>query len=394
MVGGCVRDALLGVRSNDFDLEVFGLSKERLERCLTEHFGRIFFAGKAFGVFKLSDFPFVDIALPRLEEQTGPKHVDFCIKSNPFLTFKEAAERRDFTINAMGWDLLEARLYDPYKGYDDLIGGLLRHTSKKFIEDPLRVLRGMQLMGRFQLTAAEETLQLCRTLSPLHLSRERIFGEFKKLFEKSQVPSLGLVFLKEVRWLTYFPELQMLAEEQPLIWPKILRILDALAPDRLTWQLGLSVLGYWIECFWGCADKFLQSLCPRAKETRACLAWIHGLRTLLSCLKQSNHRFIETVYERRAALRGIVALLEALLLEDGSGVDLNQLRLRLKCLNLYPCIPEPIVNGKLALHYGLKEGEALSLFLRSCFVAQIEGKIFDKVSAEKFIKTEKHRFFE
>ncbi|MEI6791179.1 MAG: hypothetical protein WCK42_08370, partial [Myxococcaceae bacterium] len=101
LVGGCVRDKLLGTTSKDFDIEVYGLSLEKLEAVL-KTLGSVYAVGKSFGVFKLFNF---DISLPRTENKQGQGHKGFVVQSDANLTFDQASKRRDFTINSMGIDL-------------------------------------------------------------------------------------------------------------------------------------------------------------------------------------------------------------------------------------------------------------------------------------------------
>jgi tRNA nucleotidyltransferase (CCA-adding enzyme) len=145
-MGGCVRDALLGIGSKDFDIEVFGLSVAQIQKALSARF-EIISVGAAFGVIKLKDFP-VDVSVPRRENRVGAGHRDFEVFVDSTLTPKEAAERRDFTINAIGWNDANGELLDFYEGERDLKAGVIRHVSAKFAEDPLRVLRAMQFAAR------------------------------------------------------------------------------------------------------------------------------------------------------------------------------------------------------------------------------------------------------
>ncbi|MCD4654618.1 hypothetical protein K8T06_11895 [bacterium] len=150
---------------------------EQLVTILEKHF-RIDATGKSFGVLKLRDTP-IDISIPRSESKAGLGHKGFLINSDPSLSPEKAARRRDFTINAMAYDLINDQLIDPYNGKKDLDDKILRHTSSQFVEDPLRVLRGMQFIARFNLDPAVETTKLCKTIGLEGLSRERIFGEWK-----------------------------------------------------------------------------------------------------------------------------------------------------------------------------------------------------------------------
>jgi tRNA nucleotidyltransferase (CCA-adding enzyme) len=212
LVGGCVRDWLLGLTPKDFDVEVFGLDFEALGRALAP-FGPTDLVGVSFGVLKVRiDGVEYDFSLPRRESKTGAGHRGFAVAPDPQLTEAEAAARRDFTINAIAYDPLEARLIDPHGGERDLRARVLRHTSAAFAEDPLRVLRGFQLAARFELTLAPETAQLGRSIrdSFKELPVERVWGEWDKWATKAAKPSLGLAVLKQTGWLAHFPEVAAL----------------------------------------------------------------------------------------------------------------------------------------------------------------------------------------
>lgn len=140
-VGGCVRDALLGLPVTDVDLEVYGVAPDRLMERLGARFP-LDLVGKAFGVLKLRGLP-VDVSLPRRESKAGLGHKGFAVQSDPGLAPEAAARRRDFTINAMAYDPETETLIDPAGGLRDLRNRVLRHVSDAFAEDPLRVLRGM-----------------------------------------------------------------------------------------------------------------------------------------------------------------------------------------------------------------------------------------------------------
>ena len=198
LVGGCVRDALLGMTSKDIDIEVYGLPAEELQRILEANFG-IELVGRAFCVFKIKGVEF-DISLPRRETKTAVGHKGFAVIGEPDMSEKEAASRRDFTINSILWDPVEDCIIDPFDGRDDLVAGLLRHTSEQFAEDPLRVLRAMQLSARFQFAVHPETIAICSRIGPDGLPPERIFEEWKKLILKGREISLGLDFLRPL-WM-------------------------------------------------------------------------------------------------------------------------------------------------------------------------------------------------
>ena len=218
IVGGAVRDWLLGLEPKDFDLEVAQASFADLHRVLSP-LGATDVVGRSFGVIKLrlSSGTEYDIALPRRESKTGAGHRGFAVEPDPTLSDAEAAARRDFTINALAWDPIAHALIDPHGGEADLHARRLRHTSPAFVEDPLRVLRAMQLAGRFDLTLDPATAALCRSIAPTfaELPVERIWHEWAKWAEKSAAPfgrpSAGLRALADTGWLAHFPELAALA---------------------------------------------------------------------------------------------------------------------------------------------------------------------------------------
>lgn len=151
LVGGCVRDALLGIGNKDFEIEVFGVSYEQIETAL-KPFGRVDLVGKAFGVikFRAESGDFWDFSIPRRDSKVDRGHTGFCVEFDTDITPREAASRRDFTINALMYDPRSGEYLDFFGGLDDLSNRVLRHTGPAFVEDPLRVLRGMQLASRLE----------------------------------------------------------------------------------------------------------------------------------------------------------------------------------------------------------------------------------------------------
>lgn len=254
LVGGCVRDALLGRESQNFDLEVFGLTSSQIIHVLSPTY-EIDRVGKSYGILKVRHFD-IDIGVPRTEIKTGTLHTDFSVKEDPYLPIEEAIRRRDFTLNAIYYDLQNGKFIDPFDGQSDLAKGILRHTSERFIEDPLRVLRGMQFCARFQLTAVPETVALCRTLSLEALSPERIYQEFLKLILKGQQISLGLRFLRATNWVKFFPEIDRLIglKQDPIRHPEgdvfehICHVMDAFAQNRLGDEQDNLTVGFALLC--------------------------------------------------------------------------------------------------------------------------------------------------
>jgi tRNA nucleotidyltransferase (CCA-adding enzyme) len=217
LVGGAVRDALLGLPVKDFDVEVFGLSAEDLRVVLAEA-GRVDAVGEAFTVFKVSGLPgldgAVDVSLPRRDSKVGPGHRGIAVEGDPALGPAEAARRRDFTINALLYDPQTRQIVDPHGGREDLRARVLRAVdARTFGEDPLRALRAVQFAARFELTVDEATARLCAAMPLRELPAERVFGEMEKLLLRARRPSRGLALLREWGLLEVVaPELIPLAD--------------------------------------------------------------------------------------------------------------------------------------------------------------------------------------
>jgi tRNA nucleotidyltransferase (CCA-adding enzyme) len=205
LVGGWVRDFARGVENVDYDIEVYGLEAPVL-RSLIEERGKVDAVGEAFTVYKvrLRDRErrrsfVVDVSLPRRESKTGRGHRGFVIEGDPWMSFDEAARRRDFTINAMMYDPLKDEIIDLYGGREDISRGVIRVVDPKtFIEDSLRVLRAMQFAARFEYSIDPESIDLCRTIDLSDLPAERIWAEVEKWLLQSRRPSMGLWAAREL----------------------------------------------------------------------------------------------------------------------------------------------------------------------------------------------------
>jgi tRNA nucleotidyltransferase (CCA-adding enzyme) len=190
LVGGAVRDMVMGLQVKDLDIEVYGLSAEELENVLKK-FGPVSTVGKAFGVLRLHRLD-VDWSLPRADSP-GRKPT---VVVDPFMPIEVAARRRDLTMNAMSLDLMTEELIDPCGGLKDIKNKILRTPDARFfVQDPLRFYRVMQFIGRFEMEPDDTLNALCKSMDVSHVSRERIEQEFKKLLLHARRPSLG------IRWL-------------------------------------------------------------------------------------------------------------------------------------------------------------------------------------------------
>lgn len=206
LVGGCVRDELMGIEPKDWDLEIYGIEPKDLRKIL-DGFGRVDAVGEAFTVYKIGQD--LDVALPRREKKIGRGHKGFVVEGDPQMSFEEAAKRRDFTINAILKDALTGEIIDCYGGQADIKNKILRVVSKEtFADDSLRVLRAAQFAARFEFEIEAETQEICRTIDLTDLPKERIWGELEKLLLKAQKPSIGLQYFYDLNIANQlFPEL-------------------------------------------------------------------------------------------------------------------------------------------------------------------------------------------
>ena len=232
IVGGWVRDRLLGLESKDIDVEVFGVDGDAL-KALLERFGRVDTVGESFTVYKIGG---LDVSLPRRESKTGRGHKGFTVIGDPTLSIEDAARRRDFTINAISFDPLTGEYLDPFDGRQDLDARRLRVVDKDtFADDSLRVLRALQFAARFELTLDDEAKAICREIPLDDLPAERVWGEIEKLLLAARRPSIGFALALELGVIdALFAELKALVgcEQEPEwhpegdVWVHTLQVID------------------------------------------------------------------------------------------------------------------------------------------------------------------------
>ncbi len=206
LVGGGVRDQLLGLSVKDRDWVVVGASPEQM---LAQGYQAV---GKDFPVF-LHPKTHEEYALARTERKTAPGYKGFAVYAAPDVTLEQDLARRDLTINAIA-QTAEGALIDPYHGQQDLKDKILRHVSPAFTEDPVRVLRLARFAARFDFTIAPETKALIHTMITQHelehLVPERVWQELSKAMQTER-PSRFFTTLKEVDALAIlFPEVDRL----------------------------------------------------------------------------------------------------------------------------------------------------------------------------------------
>ena len=211
LVGGCVRDALLGREIYDYDIEVYDVEPLKFDELMAAI--RASGVGKSYFIYKYKNY---DLGLPRSESKTGNSHKDFAVSyiNDPAL----ASLRRDFTVNAMMMNIFNGEILDFHGGKKDLERKTLRHIDgEKFKEDPLRVLRGVQFSARLDFSIDDETLELMKTLDLAHLSKDRINTELIKFFrsehlEKGAFYLFKLSLFKEIFGMQIHKNDEFLAE--------------------------------------------------------------------------------------------------------------------------------------------------------------------------------------
>ncbi len=235
-VGGAVRDFLrTGKETAEKDFLITGIPLEELTAILKKY-GKVDLVGKSFGVIKfcpgdsqdkVAAVPpgAFDIALPRQEHSTGVGHKDFKVSYDHNLKVEDDLGRRDFSINAMAKDVADGKIIDPFGGQRDLEGKILRQVFKDaFLEDPLRMLRGIQFAARFEFEIEKETFEAMQRNAHMisTVSPERIAEELNKLLAQADKPSVGFRLMQKSGLLRHvLPELEVcVGVDQPGGWHK------------------------------------------------------------------------------------------------------------------------------------------------------------------------------
>ena len=432
LVGGCVRDELLGLEPKDFDIECFGISGQDLQRALEAEF-ELDLVGISFGVIKLKHLE-IDVAMPRRETKLGLGHRAFGMEYDPTLTIEEASARRDFTVNAIYKDPLTDEILDPWNGRADLENRILRHVSPHFVEDPLRVLRGMQFVARFNLTPAPETVEVCRGMTPEGLAPERLFGEWEKLLMQGVKISKGLAFLREVGWVKYYPELERLigCKQDPEwhpegdVWNHTLCCLDAYAKDRDNRTIEQSeqsnnpddlIVGLAVLC-----HDFGKPVCttydPVKKRIRSLGHDEEGVEPTLSFLKRltNEERLLKEVpplvrlhmrpfamwrdKSSDGAIRRLAAkvvridrLIRVAAADDAGRPPfpsepepLKWLAEQAERLRVADSAPKPIVQGRDLIALGMKPGVEFGKILKAAYEAQLDGRFNDLKGGIEYVQ--------
>jgi tRNA nucleotidyltransferase (CCA-adding enzyme) len=437
LVGGGVRDWLLGLTSKDFDIEVGGVDFETLQRTLAP-FGATDVVGRSFGVIKVRSAATAaeyDFSLPRRESKTGAGHRGFAVAPDPALSDADAAARRDFTVNAIALDPFTGAIIDPHGGQRDLDARVLRHTSAAFVEDPLRVLRAFQLAARFDFTLAPETAALCRSIADTcrELPLERIWGEWNKWATKAAKPSRGLDVLEQTDWLKHFPEVAALrgTPQEPEWHPEgdvfihTQHCVDALVA-LAEWQASSDARRR-LLMFGVLAHDFGKPMTTQRAEKRGAIRWVSPghepaggqpakdfLRRIGAPLEldapvcalvvnhlahhHGNTEFTDTSVRRlaRKLMPATIDDLAAVMRADSNGrpplrspevhARIDELVAKAHALALADTAPKPILLGRHLVALGRQPGPDFKPTLDAAFEAQLDGAFNDEAGGFAWLR--------
>jgi tRNA nucleotidyltransferase (CCA-adding enzyme) len=415
IVGGWVRDRLLGHESPDVDIEVFGMPGDRL-RSVLEAFGRVEAVGESFQVFKLGD---IDVSLPRRDSKAGRGHKGFIVVGDPDMSIEEAARRRDFTINAISWDPLTDEYFDPFHGREDLERRYLRMVdARTFPDDSLRVLRAVQFVARFDLELDPETGALCRTIQLDDLPAERIWGEIEKLLLAPR-PSVGFALAMDLGVVAaLFPELQALAgcPQEPEwhpegdVWVHTLQVIDRARtrvddlprPQQLAVMLGAVAHDLGKPATTAFSDGRIRSIDHEDRGVAPASAWLDRLnvnsidgydvrRQVLGITAQhlkpgSWFKVRDEVGDgafRRLAHKVDLELLARVAKSDCEGrkpgtfdcTAMDWFLDRARAIGADKGPPKPILLGRHLLELGLKPGPRVGEILKAVYELQMDGSV-------------------
>ncbi len=417
LVGGCVRDRLLGFLTKDYDIEVYALPNALLKEML-EKFGKVSIVGEQFAVYKLrpkaAPSVEVDVSLPRRESKYGKGHRGFIIEGDPWMTFEEAVSRRDFTVNAILQDPLTESIIDPLNGLSDLVSKKLRHANlNTFTEDPLRALRAAQLASRYNFSITKTTRELCREINLTDLPKERVYQEIEKILLLSPDPSVGFNYLLRLHVIQkLFPSLLELVSSSIIDnpysrnsnWDYTMQSLrrgkvitkNLSQPEKLS--VLFSILG--IRLSLSNLIKLLDALGIQTyqkypmRHQILTLRKIHILPYKVFCQNLKKEVIISFLrrLERVTSLELLCYLLKSLYL-NSSDVFLQWLEESIRDYYSIKKEYKRLVNGNDILSVGIKPGPEVRSLLQQFEELQIEGIIKTPSEAQAILLRLSHEKF-
>ncbi len=367
LAGGCVRDGLLHRIPKDLDVAT-AAPPEVVEKS----FKRTLAVGKAFGTivviedglnFEVTTFrkdgPYVDGRHPVKVE---------------FSDMHEDARRRDFTVNAMFYDVRKDEVIDFVGGIKDLKAQTLRTVgvaAERFQEDRLRMLRAARFVAQLGFQLNSETLQAIKKdhMALKEVSSERVFNEMKRMLESPSIIS-GIEVLVE-------------SQLSKVVWPEIekvdLELLASFTPF-FDWENAYAALMLILSA------KDIETRLRAWKVPRESMkriqAQIEGLKILLNpksgradrALILGGDEFAEVLLLARGFLRGNIDLIQGWIKDY------------LKMTGQAGLLPKPLLNGQDLIAAGIEPGEKMGLLLKALYQEQLEGNFFSKAEALEKLK--------
>jgi tRNA nucleotidyltransferase (CCA-adding enzyme) len=358
------------------------------------------------------------VSLPRRESKTGRGHKGFTVHGDPGLSFEEAARRRDFTINAIGWDPLTEEYLDPFGGRDDLAARRLRVVDPlTFGDDSLRVLRAVQLAARFSLDVDTATRAVCRAIPLDDLPGERIWGELEKLLLHAPRPSIGFTLALDLGVVDrILPEMRALvgcAQEPEWhpegdVWVHTLLVIDQAREGiddldrsgRIAIMLGAICHDFGKPATTAVIDGRIRSLgheeagiVPATRLLdRLSIHSIDGVDVRRDVLGMVAHHLKPGSWHkagdvgdgafRRLAQKVDLELLGRLAKADcmgrGGGFDCSAMdwfRDRARHLGVEHQPPAPLVLGRHLIALGVEPGPGMGVLLKQIYERQLDGEI-------------------
>lgn len=347
--------------------------------------------GKSFGVCKLLAFGLdLDFSFPRIDSKVSSGHKGFDVRVSPNIDFKTAARRRDFTINAIGYDVFDKRFLDPYHGMGDLKDKILRAVDPStFGEDPLRVLRAVQFSARFDLTLERELFLLCEKMIKNgaldELPKERIFEEIIKLLLKSKKISKGISLLRDLGAFEFFAQLKELSSDRLSQVALALDKMSSLKSPNSKTNVALALSTLCCEFDEKQTAGFLARLTENKKLTNEVLSLVMARDSL--DLENFNN-FDVYLLATKVKLENFVLFSIAVNSSPWALKNIDKLESLAKELNVSREKAKPILRGKDLLDFGLEPSPEFSIILEKAYFAQMQGEFAMREDALNYLKKE------
>ncbi|MGM0507576.1 MAG: CCA tRNA nucleotidyltransferase [Fusobacteriota bacterium] len=407
IVGGYVRDKILGRKSKDIDIEVFNIKGNKLHKIL-DKYGYSKKVGKSYNIYL---FKGIEFSLP--QKRKGEKLI-----SSPYMDEKEACRRRDLTINSMMYDPIDDKLVDFFGGKNDIKKKRISYVSRDtFIQDPLRIFRVAQFKARLNFKVTKKTEKVCiEILDKIDkIAKERIFLEIEKILLKAKNPSLAFYWMKRIGLLKkYFPELDNLEniEQGKRYHPEgnvfihTMMTLDVLPIKDRTIEIMLALLYHDIgkgeveNKKEGNRIHFYGHALKGANIVRQYLKKITNNKDLIKKVEKliKFHDYplnmIESVSKKavrklasKVDMEDILKVHKADMLGKGGDTKtISHIKEIKKIYNEIKDEVEPIIKGKDLIKYGLKPGPHFGKILDELYEAQLEEKFLTYEDGIKYLR--------